>query len=238
MAIPFNLLLWGSESCATNLDVLKELEVFHIRYIRSILSISWDDLREEKISNLQVRKRFNISKNVELWIAKRRLTFLGKIIRMSNNNIPTGLLSAACKGKRLLGRPNTTTRHSTLKDIRKIVPEVDNKGSFSKWANIANNILAWSILIINLGSKQLKPTPEWDDNTLDSPNYPFPSASSENKNPWIPPQVPPSPPPSPLKILFRVLNLNPTSSLRGRIIYLLENIIRINTMAKFQKFQK
>ena len=66
MAIPFNLLLWGSESCATNLDVLKELEVFHIRYIRSILSISWNNLREDKISNLQVRKRFNISKNVEL----------------------------------------------------------------------------------------------------------------------------------------------------------------------------
>ena len=108
------------------------MEVFHLRCIRRILVISRDNVREEKISNVHVRKRFDNIRNVELHIAKRRLTFLGKIIRMSNNNIPTGLLSAACKGKRLLGRPNTTTRHSTLKDIRKIVPEVDNKGSFSK----------------------------------------------------------------------------------------------------------
>ena len=57
MAIPFNLLLWGCESWATNLDVLKKLEVFHLRYIRRILGINWDNVRDEKISNLQVRKK-------------------------------------------------------------------------------------------------------------------------------------------------------------------------------------
>ena len=36
MVIPFNLLLWGNESLASNLDVFKKLEVFRLRYIRRI----------------------------------------------------------------------------------------------------------------------------------------------------------------------------------------------------------
>ena len=96
-----------------------KLEVFHLRCIRRILGISWDNVREENISNVHVRKRFDNIKNVELQIAKRRLTFLGKIIRMSNDKIPARLLSAVCEGKRPIGRPNITTRHSMLKDIEK-----------------------------------------------------------------------------------------------------------------------
>ena len=88
---------------------------------------------------------------------------------MPNNKIPARLLPAVYQGRRPLGGPNTTTRHSMLKDIEKIIPEVDNKGSFSSWAYIAHDKLAWSIL----GSNNFKPTPEWDGNTPDSPNFQF-----------------------------------------------------------------
>ena len=84
MAISFNLLLSGGKSWGKNLDELKKLEVFHLRCIRRILGISWDNVREDKISNLQVSKRLNNIKNVELQIVKRRLTFLKKFIRMPN----------------------------------------------------------------------------------------------------------------------------------------------------------
>ena len=59
MAIPFNLLLWGNEFWATNLIVLKKLEVFHMQCIRRILGISWDNVRDENITNVQVRKRYH-----------------------------------------------------------------------------------------------------------------------------------------------------------------------------------
>ena len=113
---------------------------------------------------------------------------------MPNNKIPARLLSAVCQGKRPLGRgrPNTTTRHYMLKDTEKMTPEVDNKGFFLSWAYIAHDKLAWSILINNLGSNNFKATPEWDGNTSDSPNSPFPSTSSKSKNPRTPPHVPPS----------------------------------------------
>ena len=110
----------------------EKVRVFHLRSIRRILGISWDNVRDEMISNVQVRKRFNNIKSVELQIAKRRLTFLGKIIRMNNDKIPARLLSVVCQGKRPLGRPNTTTIHSMLKDVENIIPEVDNTGSFSR----------------------------------------------------------------------------------------------------------
>ena len=41
---------------------------------------------------------------------------------MPRTKIPTRLLSAFCKGKRPVARPNCTTRHYFLHDIRKIIP--------------------------------------------------------------------------------------------------------------------
>ena len=74
-----------------------------MRCIRRILGISWDNVRDENITNVQVRKRYHNIKNVEIQIAKRRLTFLGKITRMPNNKIFARLLSAVCEGKRPKG---------------------------------------------------------------------------------------------------------------------------------------
>ena len=71
---------------------MKKLEVLNLRYIRRILGINWDSMREDKISNIQVKKRFNNIKNDELQIARRKLTFLGKIIRISRDKIPARLL--------------------------------------------------------------------------------------------------------------------------------------------------
>ena len=45
-----------------------------------------------------------------------------------------------------------------LNDIWNIIPGVDNKGTFSSWAYIADDKLAWSILIKKLGSNNFKPT--------------------------------------------------------------------------------
>ena len=51
---------------------------------------------------------------------------------MFNDKIAAKLLSAVCQGKGHLGRPKTMTKYSMLKYIRKVIPEVDTKGSFSK----------------------------------------------------------------------------------------------------------
>ena len=109
-----------------------------------------------------------------------------------------------------------------LKGIGKIIPEVDNKGSFLSWAYRAHDKLAWSILINKLGSNNLNLLLNRMVLLLIVPIPPF-LLLPQYKNPQTPPEVLLSPPPSPssfktyspnLKILFRILNLNPTSSLR------------------------
>ena len=50
-------------------------------------------------------------------IAKRRLTFIGRVVRISEEKIPARVLSAWCNLKRPVGRPNISTRFSLLQYI-------------------------------------------------------------------------------------------------------------------------
>ena len=65
-----------------NKSLTKQLEVIHKRCLRRILKIKWDDVRELKIKNVQVREKFKNIDMIENIISKRRLIFLGKIIRI------------------------------------------------------------------------------------------------------------------------------------------------------------
>ena len=58
-----------------------------------------------------------------------------------------------------------------MNDIRKIISSVEDDGSFSSWAHIANNDLVWSIFINNISqndSHQSGYNPEWDGNIPES----------------------------------------------------------------------
>ena len=78
-----------------------------MRSLRKILKIKWS-----------VRKKFNNIRNIDSLIAKRRLIFLGKIIRLPKLKNPSRLTFAFYPNTRPLGRPNFTIRHSMLNDIK------------------------------------------------------------------------------------------------------------------------
>ena len=89
------------------------------------------------MNKLKKIKKIKNSRNVEYQIARRRLTFVGRIIRMPNSKIPAILISATCKVNRPLGRPNFTIKNSILKDIERIIPTVDKYGSFLSYVYLA-----------------------------------------------------------------------------------------------------
>ena len=60
LAIPVNLLRWGCQSWALTKFLPKQLEVFHMRRIRRILKIKWDDVRELKIKTFKSEKLLKI----------------------------------------------------------------------------------------------------------------------------------------------------------------------------------
>ena len=76
-----------------------------MRSIRRILGISWNDSRECKYSNIKVRKKFDKINNIYFIIAKRRLPFLGILIRIPLNNVPARLISVFYKKKKPPGKP-------------------------------------------------------------------------------------------------------------------------------------
>ena len=80
---------------------------------------------EEKTTNISVRKNFNNIRNIDSLIAKRKLIFLGKIIRLPSSKISLRLISAFCPNTRLQGRPNFTIRHSLLNDLKNIILIID-----------------------------------------------------------------------------------------------------------------
>ena len=70
------------------------MEVFHMRCLRRILDIMWSDVVDNKISNKNIRTFFSNVRKVESLIAKRRLLFVGKIIRMPCKKRHVRLISA------------------------------------------------------------------------------------------------------------------------------------------------
>ena len=97
---------------------------------------------------------------------------------MPCKKIPARLILAFMKNTRPQGRPNNTIRHSFLNDISKIIPIVDQFGSFNTWAHVAHNLTHWSFLVNNLHKFEPKP---WDTDTPGTnPDWNSPGSTSSH----------------------------------------------------------
>ncbi|KAL6488465.1 hypothetical protein MHYP_G00022060 [Metynnis hypsauchen] len=94
-------LLYGCETWTLYRKHVKLLESFHIRSLRSILGIRWQD----RVTNLEVLDRAE-STSIEALILKAQLRWTGHVIRMEPYRIPRQLLYGELStGKRKQGRP-------------------------------------------------------------------------------------------------------------------------------------
>ena len=121
-AIPSNLLLWGCESCSLREETLKKLEVFLHINVRKILKITITMVIDEKIRNESVRKRFFNIPTIRYQLAKQQLTFFGKVVRKSEDQIPTQLLTSWFDNKRKLCTPLQNNKKKLTQNINLIVP--------------------------------------------------------------------------------------------------------------------
>ena len=101
-------LLYGSETWTTYAGQERRLNTFHLRTIRCILGISWQD----KVTNTDVLPRAVLPSMYTL-LRQRRLRWLGHIRRMEDGRIPKGILyDELALGRRTTGRP-----HLHYKDV-------------------------------------------------------------------------------------------------------------------------
>ena len=121
-AITCNILLWGYDSWAIQEATLKKLEVFLHRNVRKILKTTIAMVIDKKITNESVRKRFFNIPTIRYQLAKRQLTLIGKVVRDSEDQISTQLLTAWCDNKHKPGDPLQNNKKNLSQNIHFIVP--------------------------------------------------------------------------------------------------------------------
>ena len=115
-------LLYGSETWAIYASQEKRLNTLHLKHLRNILGIRWDDF----VTNNSILKRAGLD-SIQSLLKQRRLRWLGHVRRMEDGRIPKDLLyGELVKGKRSQGRPKQCYRNVCRNDMRDCGIDVDS----------------------------------------------------------------------------------------------------------------
>ena len=107
-------LLYGSEAWTSYARQENRLECFHMRCLRRILGITWED----KVTNNSVLKQTNML-SIHSLLCQRRLRWLGHVRRMPDGRIPKDILyGELASGKRSVGRPSLRFKDVCKRDLR------------------------------------------------------------------------------------------------------------------------
>ncbi|CAH2233447.1 uncharacterized protein LOC120627568 [Pararge aegeria] len=104
------VVLYGSESWTLKADTQKRLEAFEMWCYRRMLRISWT----QKVSNVRVLQRVARSRELLLIIKKRKVEYLGHVLRHERYQLLRLIMMGKVEGKRRVGR----RKKSWLRNIR------------------------------------------------------------------------------------------------------------------------
>ena len=130
-------LLYGSESWTTYSTQERKLQAFHLRCLRRILGITWQD----KVPNNEVLSRVRIPSMYTL-LHQRRLRWLGHTHRIADGRIPKDLLY----GELATGSKRTGRSHLRFKDVCKCDMKACNINTKSREA-FADNRTMWKQIV-------------------------------------------------------------------------------------------
>ena len=126
-------LLYGSESWTTYARQERRLNSFHLRSLRRLLQIRWQD----KVSNTEILQRAGLM-SIPSMIMQRRLRWLGHVHRMEPNRLPREILYGELRdGYRKVGRPLLRYKDTIKRDLKAVMINVN------KWEDTAENREAW-----------------------------------------------------------------------------------------------
>ena len=132
-ACVINTLLYGSETWTTYARQERCLHTFHMRSLRSILGISWQD----KVPNTEVLSRVGLPSMFTL-LRQSRLRWLGHVHRTPDGRIPKDLLyGELATGSRCTGRPQLRYRDVVKCDMKAVGIDTET------WENLAADQSQW-----------------------------------------------------------------------------------------------
>jgi len=126
-------LLYGSESWTTYARQENRLESFHIRCLRRILDIKWQD----RVTNTAVLEKTN-SLSAHLMLCQRRLRWLGHVRRMDDGRIPKDIMyGELASGRRPISRPALRFKDACKRDMKLI--DINS----NTWESLADDRSGW-----------------------------------------------------------------------------------------------
>ena len=132
-----SVLLYGSESWATHAYQENKLEAFHMRSLRRILDIKWQD----RVTNTEVLEEAG-TLSIHLQLCKRRLRWLGHVRRMKDGRIPRDLLYGELQeGGRKVGRPQLRFKDVIKRDFKRTGIDLNT------WEGVAEDRDNWKDLV-------------------------------------------------------------------------------------------
>ena len=143
---------WGCDSWAIRESTLNKLEVFLHRNVRKILNITIKMVIDERITDQSLRNQFFNIPTIRNQLAKRKLTFIGKLIRNSEYQIPTKPLTAWCDNKHKPCAPLQNNKNNLSQNIHLILPGAAKDGLLTTWVYLVLDDGYWKHLIKQLGT--------------------------------------------------------------------------------------
>lgn len=141
-------LLYGSESWTIYAKQEKKLNSYHMRCLRRILGISWND----KVPNSQVLACAGLPTMYTL-LRQCRLRWLGHVRRMEDGRIPKDILyGELAHSKRPQGRPQLRYKDVCKRDMKALDINIET------WEDIAANRSSWRCLLrtqLNTGEEKI-----------------------------------------------------------------------------------
>ena len=165
---------------------------------------------DEKTTKQSLRKRFSNIPTIRNQLAKQQLTFIGKVVRNSEDQIPTKLLTVWCDNKCKQGAPLQNNKKNLAQNIRLIVPGTAKYGLLSTLVYLALDDRYWKHLIKQLGTHPST----WNGTKTNPQSTPTPRLSRRAAGPSTPHRRR-APPNSPPPFRARDSQFNPTPPRRN-----------------------
>ena len=159
-------------------------------------------VEEDRIANNMICRIFFDIPTIQDQVAKRQLTFIGKVTCNSKEQLLTKLLKAWYNNKRIFRGVLHSSKKSLVHNIVIIVPTVDIYGSLNLWSHLALDDRYWKYLIngiVNTATPPPVPPTSPNTNKAQPPSFPSPTHPSQSPSISPPPRqsTRPSPVPSP-----------------------------------------
>ena len=103
-----------------------------------------NQVKDQKIRNIDIRKKFGKLQDIDYYVKKRAWTYIGKIVRQQEESLPKKLLGAWLECPRKQGHPQKSSRSLYIDMLQSVIPDqISPEGKFNNFFQLAKNEEEW-----------------------------------------------------------------------------------------------